>query len=140
MIEIQCPRCKQYWYSDEDEGRVRLCSRCSDTLRSKRGHRPEIDIPFLIGVCAVVAIDSMLVALTALMPEVFGKVMLVLSMLLWIAGWVTLRVLGLQGGWYGWCFPFGGDIDWRIGRYALVMILSALALIAAYGSVVGLAK
>jgi hypothetical protein len=140
MIEIQCPRCKQYWFSNEEKrGRFRLCERCVDHLRRKRGHRVEIDVPFLIAVGMVLVFNLMLIALTALMPAVFGKVMLVFSLLLWIAGWVTFRVLAWEGGFFAWFFPFG-DIDWRIGRWALLMVLSALALFAAYGSFVGLAK
>ena len=141
MIEIQCPRCKQYWYSNEEQvGRARLCERCVDHLRRKRGPRAEIDIPFLIAVGMAVVFDLMLIAVTALMPEVFGKVMLVFGLLLWIAGWVTLRVLSWEGGLYTWFFPFGGDIDWRIGRWALLMVLSALALFTAYVTFVGLKR
>jgi hypothetical protein len=141
MIEIQCPRCKQYWYSNERQvGRARLCERCVDYLRRKRGPRAEIDIPFLIGVGMFLVFDLMLIAVTALMPEVFGKVLLIFGLLFWIAGWVTLRVLGVQGGLYGWLYPFGGDIDWRIGRWALLMVLSALALIAAYGTFLGFSR
>jgi hypothetical protein len=139
MIEIKCPRCEQYWYdNDEEAGHVRLCSRCADELRRKRGHRAEVDVPFLIVVGMVLVFDVMMIALTALMPAVFGKVMLGLSMLLWIAGWVTFRVLQVEGGLTGWFFPFAGNIDWHIGRWALLMVLSAMAFFAAYGSFVGL--
>src|SRR5207248_5717557 len=42
MIEIKCPRCEQYWYSDDEEGgRVRLCDRCAgDLRRGRRGGQP----------------------------------------------------------------------------------------------------
>ncbi len=141
MIEIQCPRCKQYWYSNEDEGRVRLCERCSDDLRRKRGgHRPEIDIPFLIGLGMFVVFDLMLIALTALMPAVFGKVMLGFAIVMLIAGWAIFRVLQWEGGLAGWLFPFAGNIDWSIGRWALLSLLSGFACLLAYGSFLGFSR
>lgn len=140
MIEIQCPRCKRYWYSDEDEGRVRLCDRCSDDLRRKRGPRAEMDIPFLIGVGTFVAFDLMLIGLTALMPAVFGKVLLGFAVVMLIAGWAIFRVLRWEGGLGGWLFPFAGDIDWRIGRWALLSLLSGFVCLLAYGSFLGLTR
>jgi hypothetical protein len=140
MIEIQCPRCEQYWYSNEDEGRVRLCSRCVDHLRLKRGPRAEIDFPFIIGVCLFVAFDALMIALTALLPELFGKVMMVVGIIMLVAGWAIFRVLQLEGGLWAWVFPFGGDIDWSIGRWAIALYLSGLFLTAACGSLVGLAR
>jgi hypothetical protein len=88
MIEIKCPRCKQYWYDDDDAegGRVRLCSRCVDQLRLERGHRAEIDIPFLIGVGVFLVFDLIMIALTALMPAVLGKVTLILGLIMSFVG------------------------------------------------------
>jgi hypothetical protein len=137
MIEIQCPRCKQYWYSDVDEGRVRLCDRCADDLRRKRGPRPEVDVPFLIGVVGFVAFDLLLVALAALSPAVFGKVLVGFAVVMLLAGWVTFRLLQWEGGLEGWLFPFAGNIDWRVGRWALLSLLSGLACLLAFGSILG---
>jgi len=132
MIEVKCPRCTQYWYSDdEDEGHIRLCSRCSDELQRKRGHRAEIDIPFLIGVGMFLVFDLMMIALTALIPAVFGKLMLGFAILMFIVAWAIFRVLQWEGGLAGWLFLFGGNIDWRIGRWALLTLLLAFALFAA---------
>jgi hypothetical protein len=140
MIEIQCPRCKQYWYSDEDEGRVRLCDRCADDLRRKRGPRSELDIPFLIGLGVFLLFDVTLIALTALLPAVFGIVMLIFGLVMFIAGWAVFRVLQWEGGLSGWLFPFGGNIDWRIGRWALLSMLSGFACLLAYGSFLGIRR
>jgi hypothetical protein len=129
VIEIQCPRCKQYWYSEADEGRVRLCDRCHDDLRRKRGPRAEVDIPFLIGLGMVVVFDLMLITLTALMPAVFGRVLLGSAVVLLIAGTVIFRVLRWEGA-----------IDWRIGRWALLSLLSGFAFLLAYGSFLGLRR
>ena len=140
MIEIQCPRCQQYWYSNEDEGRVRLCDRCRDDLRRKRGPRAEIDIPFLIGVGAFLVFDLLLIALTALLPAVFGMVLLGFAVVMLLAGWVIFRVLQWEGGLEAWLFPFAGNIDWRIGRWALLSLLSGFACLLAYGSFLGLRR
>lgn len=141
MIEIKCPRCAQYWYIDDADddggGRVRLCSRCKDQIRLKRGHRAEVDIPFLIGVGLAVVFDLMMIALTALVPRIFGKVMLGISIFMLIAGWAIFRVLQWEGGLSGWLFPFAGNIDWRIGRWAMLIFLSGFVCLLAYGSLVG---
>jgi hypothetical protein len=139
VIEIQCPRCKQYWYSDEDEGRVRLCSQCADDLRRKHGPRAEIDIPFLIGVGMCLVFDLMLIALTALLPAVFGKVMLVIGFVLFFAGLIFLRILSRETASL-WFWGFDREVDWTLGRWALLSILTGLACILAYGSFVGFAK
>lgn len=139
MIEIQCPRCKQYWYSNDDEGNVRLCSRCVDHLRLKRGHRAEIDVPFLLAAGVALFLDLLLMLLTALMPALFGKVILVLGGLLFFVGMMVLRVLQ-KTGWFVWGIPLGGEIDWHIGRWALLMVLSGLALMGAYGAFAGMGR
>lgn len=120
MIEIECPRCGQYWYDNDDAegGRVRLCSRCVDHLRLQRGHRADIDIPFLIVVGVFLVFDAMMIALTALMPATFGKITSTLGMILVVAGGYTWRFL--SGGWH--------DTDWRIGRWGWLLGLSGFAL------------
>lgn len=127
MIEIKCPRCEQYWYdNDEEGGRVRLCSRCVDHLRLQRGHRAEIDIPFLIAVGVFLVFDLTMIALTALMPAEIGKVTMYIGVVLAIAGGVVWHVLAGGGGWRsGW-----SELDWRTGRWGLLIFLSGFALIA----------
>jgi hypothetical protein len=137
MIEIKCPRCEQYWYSDEDEGRVRLCSRCGDELRRQRRHRGEIDVPFLVAVALCLLLDLVLILLTTLRPAIFGKVMLGFGCVLFLAGGVFLRVLArTQGG----IWRLTGDVDWSLGRWGLLALLTGLACLLAYGSFVGFAR
>ena len=138
MIEIQCPRCKQYWYSNEDEGRVRLCSRCVDHLRQKRGSRGEMDLVFLFGLAIALFFDLLLILLTALMPEIFGKACMILALVVWAAGVIVLRFASGTGGWSALGFPYGGDFDWHLGRWGLLMFLSAMVLGGACGALMGL--
>jgi NADH-ubiquinone/plastoquinone oxidoreductase, chain 3 len=120
MIEIQCPRCEQYWYDKDDEevGRVRLCSRCADELRLKRGHRAEIDISFLIIVGVFLVFDVTMLSLTAWKPAVFAKITTVVGFILIIVGGYVWRFLA--GGWH--------NTDWRTGRWGWLMLLSGFAL------------
>lgn len=141
MIELQCPRCEQYWYTadDDDEGgRVRLCSRCVDQLRLKRGHRTEIDVPFLAVAGFVLFVDIVLMVLIKLMPAPFGTGVAVLGAVLFFGGVSTLRILsGQWWGGLGWWMMNDTEIDWRIGRWALLAALSGMALM---GSAFALAK
>lgn len=130
MIEIKCPRCEQYWYDDDDAegGRVRLCSRCVDLLRLQRGHRTEIDIPFLIGVGVFLVSDVTIIALTVLMPAALGKITLGIGVFLSCVGGISLQLLK-SGDWWDATDRLGlGNIDWKSGRWALLMLLSGLAL------------
>jgi hypothetical protein len=106
-------------------------------LRSKRGPRPEIDIPFLIGLGGFLVLDLVLIALAVLLPAVFGKVLVAFAILMLLGGWATFRVLQWEGGLAGWMFPFAGNIDWRIGRWALLSLLSGFTCLAAYCSLLG---
>jgi hypothetical protein len=130
MIEIKCPRCEQYWYDkDEVEGRVRLCSRCADHLRHKRSQRGEIDIPFMIVAAMLLFIDVILIALTALMPSPFAKVMLVYGALLFLGGLIALRGFRFEKGFFsstGWFSSFENNIDWNFGRWPLLIALSGM--------------
>jgi hypothetical protein len=129
MIEIKCPRCEQYWYDDDDAegGRVRLCSRCVDQLRLERGHRAEIDIPFLIGVGVFLVFDLIMIALTAMMPAVFGKATLILGLIMSvIGGRLSLRFLRSGEGWH--IADQLSSPEWKIGRWAFLVFLSGLAL------------
>jgi hypothetical protein len=139
MIEIQCPRCKQYWYSDEDEGRVRLCSRCVDDLRRQRGPRAEIDIPFLIAVALCLVFAVMMIVLTALFPKVFGGVMLGIGSILCLMGLIFLRVLTRRSAGLG-AWVSGEEFDWSLGRWAMLILLTGLACVLAFASFVGIRR
>lgn len=138
MIEIRCPRCEQYWYSNEDEGKVRLCSRCVDHLRQKRGYRGEMDLVFLFGLAFALFFDLLLMLLTALMPEIFGKACMILALVVWTAGVIVLRFAQGAGGWSAWGFPYGAEFDWHLGRWGLLMFLSSLVLMGGCGALMGL--
>jgi hypothetical protein len=133
MIEIKCPRCEQYWYDDdatEDSGRVRLCSRCKDQLLIKRGPRIEIDIPFLIGAGMFLLFDLLMIAMMALIPRVFGKVMLGSGVVMLISGGVLFKMLQREAGF----FAFASDIDWKVGRWALLLIISGFVCMGAWSA------
>jgi hypothetical protein len=125
MIEITCPRCKQFWYdNDEGGGRVGLCSRCLDHVRRKRARRGLMDMPFLIVAGMLLYIDVSLIALSALMPEPFAKVMLAYGGLLFIGGMIAL--FGIQ---------FEKDVvinvDWKFGRWPLLLAICGMVCILA---------
>ena len=130
MIEIKCPRCEQYWYSDDEEGgRVRLCDRCADDLRrGRRGGRPMG--AFAVAAAALLAIDVGLIALARLLPAVFGPVLLVYGLVLAFGGAATFRLL-LPGLWI-----HAGDIDWGVARWPLLVALMGFVCLTAYASMV----
>lgn len=130
MIEIKCPRCEQYWYDEDDAegGSVRLCSRCVDQLRLQRGHRAEIDIPFLIAVGVFLIFDVVMIALTALMPAALGKTTLTIGIILSCIGGISLQLLRSGAPWEVTERLGLGNIDWKSGRWALLMLLAGLAL------------
>lgn len=139
MIEIQCPRCGQYWYhNDRKEGRARLCSNCADHLQYKRRQRGLIDIPFLIVAWMLFSIDLSLIALSALLP-VFAKVMLVYGGLQFLGGMVTLSWLGFtrEEGLNAYLSRFTYDTDWKFGRWPLLIVLSGLVCLLAAGAFLG---
>jgi hypothetical protein len=139
MIEIQCPRCRQYWYSDEDEGRVRLCSRCTDDLRRQRGPRTEIDAPFLIAVALCLVFDLTLITLTAFFPAVFGTVILAIGSILCLAGLIFWRIVWRRAE-RDWSSGFHREVDWSLGRWALLSLLTGLACMLAFVSFVRLRR
>jgi hypothetical protein len=131
MIEIQCPRCKQYWYhNDEEGGRVRLCSRCLDHLRYKGRQRGLIDLPFLLVAGMLFGIDLLLIALTALRPAAFAKVMAVYGGLQLIGGMIPLRGIRLEKG-------IEHNVDWKFGRWALLIAISGMVCFLAAGAFLG---
>jgi hypothetical protein len=129
MIEIQCPRCGQYWYdNDEREGRARLCERCADHLRHKRRQRGFIDIPFLIGAWVLLCIDLILLALTVLQTNPFAKVMLVYGGLQLFGGMAALSWMGFtsEEGPAAYLSYFTYDTNWKYGRWPLLIAISGL--------------
>ncbi|HEV3146582.1 MAG TPA: hypothetical protein VGZ47_22025 [Gemmataceae bacterium] len=125
MVAIKCPRCEQIWHSDETEhGRVRLCSRCEETLRK---NRPEPGIRFdaFVAVTAgLLVIDIIWIALGRIWPDSVGMAMLIYGLVLLVPG---LRVLARVTG-----FGHAGDADWNIGRWPLMIVLMGLACVLAY--------
>ncbi|HZY83620.1 MAG TPA: hypothetical protein VFE78_02205 [Gemmataceae bacterium] len=130
MIEIKCPRCEQYWYTDDKEGgRVRLCDRCAGALRrGRRGGQPLG--AFAAVTAALLGADLLLVVLARLLPGVFEKVLLGYGLVLSVAGAVGWRLLAP-----GWGLHVG-DIDWGAARWPALVGLMGLACLLAYASFV----
>src|SRR4051794_29806177 len=125
MFEIQCPRCKQYWYSDaSDGGRIRLCGRCTaDLTRDRRLAGPPPG-PFLFAVAGVLLTDVLLIALTARWPRTFGMPLVVFGCALLVPGLVGLRrTMG-----YGHI----GDVDWTLARWPMLFVLGGSACLLAF--------
>ena len=123
MIEIKCPRCQLYWYSDnEDEGSVRLCSACAEELRRHRGQPIHIDVPFLIAVALFLLVDAILIVLTALWPGTFGMLVLVYGLALFVVG---LRVFRRTSPGHI------GDTNWTVARWPGMIALNGLACVLA---------
>jgi hypothetical protein len=141
MIEIQCPRCQQYWYdNDEEAGRVRLCSRCVDHLQYKRRQRGFIDIPFLFAAAMLMLTDLLVIVLTALSPPLLAKVLLLYGGLQLVGGMSVLSWLGFtqeeeRDEYFSW---FTYDTNWKFGRWPLLMALSGIICILAAGAFMGL--
>ncbi len=134
MIEIKCPRCEQYWYDkDEEEGRVRLCERCADHLRHKRARRGEIDILFIVAAGVLLFIDLFLIALTALEPTLFAKVLLGYGCLQLTGGMIALSWLGFsqEEGRAAYLSWFTYDTNWKFGRWPLLAALSGMVCVLA---------
>jgi hypothetical protein len=106
-------------------------------LQSERGPHAERDIPFLLGVGIFLVFDLLLIALAALLPGVFGKVLLGFAIVMLVAGWALLRFLHGERGRAGWLFPFAGTLAWRSGRWALLSLLSGFVCLLAYACFLG---
>jgi hypothetical protein len=119
MIEIQCPRCEQYWYDNEEkEGPDRLCSRCVDHLRYKRRQRGLIDLPFMLVAGVLLFIDLIFITLTVLRPALFAKVLCVYGGLQFSGGMIAL-------------FGFVGKgeivvVNWWYSRWSLLIAASGM--------------
>jgi hypothetical protein len=128
MIPVKCPRCLQLWYTDdEDAGRVRLCSGCADELRKKQRRSPFRIDAFVIGVAVLLMVDIALMLLAGFWPADFGKALLIYGFVLLVPGLVGIRVVRRVGG---------GEIDWTIARWLLLMLLMGLGCLLAYYSFV----
>jgi hypothetical protein len=140
MVEIECPRCGQYWYANEEKrGRARLCERCSDHFRHKRVQRGFIDLPFLIAAGVLLFIDVDLIALTALEPGLFAKVMLACGGLQLFGGFVGLSLLGFtqEEGRAAYLSWFTYETNWKFGRWALLLAISGMICLLAAGAFMG---
>jgi uncharacterized protein (DUF983 family) len=140
MIEIKCPRCGQYWYHNEEKrGQARLCERCGDHLRHKRAWRGLMDLPFLIAAGVLLFIDLDFIALTALMPALFAKVMLVYGGIQLFGGMAALSLLGFtqEEGRAAYLSWFTYDTNWKFGRWALLLAISGMICLLAAGAFLG---
>jgi hypothetical protein len=125
VIEVKCPRCEQYWYTDErGAGKVRLCSDCAAAQRRNQG-RPVPADAFLWVLGGVVAAVTLLFILTAVWPRVFGMPMMVFGVLLLLPGMVGLRAT-MRG--------HVGEVDWSLARWPMLFVLAGLACMLAYFS------
>jgi hypothetical protein len=119
MIEIQCPRCEQYWYANEEmRGQDRLCSRCVDHLRYKHRQRGLIDLPFLVIAGTLLFVDLILVLLAVLKPTPFAKVLL---------GYGGVQLIGGMIALFG--FVKSGEIivvNWWYSRWSLLVAVSGM--------------
>src|SRR5262245_50180753 len=133
MTEIRCPRCLQYWYTEEEDGgRTRLCARCEGELRRDGGgSRARVDA-FLITTGVALGVALVLIGLTAFWPTVFGPVILVGGLLLFTVGLVLLRRVAGYG--------HVGDVDWSVARWPALLVLVGLAWLLAFASFVALPR
>jgi hypothetical protein len=77
--------------------------------------------------------DVTLITLTALFPAIFGAVMLGIGCILFVAGLAFMRYL-MRGTAGFWLWGFDREIDWTLGRWALLSILKGLACMLAFVS------
>lgn len=120
MMEVQCPQCQQFWYTDDEEG-GRLCSACIDQLRTeskstqrrnRRGRhfaeekrKPGFFFYYLLSIGIGV---PLLMGLALLWPTVFGPVVIVVGGILSLGGLILLRRVNAElsridqvGEWWG---------------------------------------
>jgi hypothetical protein len=130
MIAVDCPRCGRTWYSEEDHaGRVRLCSDCADELRhNRRRYRLHWDA-FTFTALGLFVLDVQLIVLGAVLPDLFGMVLLVYGLVLLVPAGLFLAV-SLQAYWYM------TDADWDLLRWPVLVAAMGLACVAAYFALV----
>jgi hypothetical protein len=135
MIEVQCPRCLQYWYSKEEVTgrRARLCPACVGKRRGilQRGAGPfggaaQLGV-FAVVAAALLVVDGVWIVLAACWPDVFGAVMLIYGgvLLLPSALWFAAVLRIVRWGW---------EMDWTIHRWPMLIGLMGLACVLAYFS------
>jgi hypothetical protein len=123
VIEVRCPRCQQYWYTDEEGGGVvRLCADCARQLRRGRRTREPAG-PFLFAAAGLLAVVVALIAFTAAWPRAFGLPVALFGVLLWAPGAAGLRR----------AFRVGhvGDVDWAFARWPALFIACGTACLLA---------
>lgn len=129
MIEVQCPRCTQYWYSKRQltGRRASLCPACADRLPRK----PQ-PVMVQLGVFAVVTafllvVDVVWITLSMVWPDMFGMFMVVygglllLPCALWLSAVVRMTRLS-------------GEFDWAIHKWPVMIGLMGLACVLAFFS------
>lgn len=124
MYEVRCPRCQQFWYTDEaDGGAVRLCADCAHRLRQERRAGEPVG-PFLFAVAGLLAAVIILIAVTAAWPRAFGGPLALVGVLLWAPGAAGLRR----------AFRVGhvGDVDWTTARWPLLFLLCGTGCLLAF--------
>jgi hypothetical protein len=124
-MEVRCPHCLQYWYSDEeDAGKVRLCPDCQTRLRRGRRGSDVRAGPFLFTVAGLVTADVVLIALTARWPLVFGGPLVVFGAVLMLIGLAGLRLTMSRG--------HIAETDWTLARWPMLFALTGLACLLAF--------
>jgi hypothetical protein len=132
MIEVQCPRCLQYWYSREEvTGRERLCSACADRQPRKRrgGLMKQLGV-FAVVAAVLLAVDGVWIGLTACWPGVFGVAMLIYGCVLSCPCVLWFSAVLRASRWTG------AEMDWTIHRWPLLIGLTGLACVLAFFSLV----
>ena len=137
MIEVQCPRCLQYWYSRDDVTgrRARLCPACAGKRRGMlHGGAAPFGGAAQLGVFVVVAafllvVDGLWMVLTGCWPTTFGRPMLIYGCVLFIPAALWFGVILRRSQW-------GGEMDWTVHRWPLLIGLTGLACVLAYFSLV----
>ena len=131
MIEIQCPRCLQYWYLDEGERvRGKLCPGCRDKRPRKRTTGGGIQLGvFALVAGALLLVDGAWITLSALWFDPFGPAMAIYGGILLFPCAVWLSAVFRMYRWGG-----GGEFDWNIHRWPLLIGLMGLACVLAFFS------
>jgi hypothetical protein len=142
MIEIQCPRCTLYWYSDEPrKGRKRLCEACRTARRTAKGSRAELGL-FFFATLGVLLIEAILFPLTVWQPAVFGLPVLVIGCILTPIGlgWFWFALYGWTPSWYWiWEWPHP-DAEWEEIRWPLLILFVGVMHLTVYATFVMAAR
>ena len=131
MIEIQCPRCLQYWYSREEVTgrRARLCPACADKQPRKRqggGSLVQLGV-FAIVAAVLLGIDLVWIGLTVCWPDTFGPLMVIYGGVLLFPCALWMAAVVRMARW-------SGEFDWTIHRWPVMIGLMGLACVLAFFS------